>query len=565
MKRGLCVILAIVLLALTGCVFDNHSIRDGFESKLSVLASEIKSMDSFQELSNRLDDFRVFLSVSDGVHRCKVYSGYGDSLDAALSEAGRAGRRGLGENAVKYLKLEILYDIDYVFASDLVLELNKFKLHTYRKSIAFDDNFSNFLLESEFNSAGLLDYGSGRFNLDYINAYFAACGRGNLSRLPDVFTEFVTYGYFCDENNHVYALGHDIDEPGYQRRVEINFDDMLENTGKYLANQVLDNGRFVYGYYGYDNYELDDYNILRHAGVVWALINYYRFSGDESVMSDIDVLMGYLISQVVYHDGMAFIYDAENDEIKLGSSGLGLIALVNYIEISGRRDLLHTCRQLADGILYCLDDDWTFNHVYDSDLNLIEKTRTVYYDGEAAYGLCRLYDLTGDEKYLDAVESVIKNNFIANHYETIGDHWVAYALNSYLKSCWDSDVFLFALRNITENLDIWDEIQVFTPARFEACANLQDIFKYAAAQGHAIPDWFDINLQTRFENAVNHMLNLTLDGLFWPEIAMTCSYPERISYGFFDRTDYFRARIDDTQHSYNGLMVYMGLPVSGRV
>ena len=67
MKRGLCVILAIVLLALTGCVFDNHSIRDGFESKLSVLASEIKSMDSFQELSNRLDDFRVFLSVSDGV------------------------------------------------------------------------------------------------------------------------------------------------------------------------------------------------------------------------------------------------------------------------------------------------------------------------------------------------------------------------------------------------------------------------------------------------------------------------------------------------------------------
>lgn len=140
-------------------------------------------------------------------------------------------------------------------------------------------------------------------------------------------------------------------------------------------------------------------------------------------------MMDYLLSYIVYHDDMAFIYDAENCEIKLGASGLGLIALVNYIEISGRQDLLNLCQKLADGIVYCLDDDWTFNHAYDLDLNLLDKTRTVYYDGEATYGLCRLYELTGDERYLDIVENVIKNNFVTNHYETIGDHWVAYTLN----------------------------------------------------------------------------------------------------------------------------------------
>lgn len=69
----------------------------------------------------------------------------------------------------------------------------------------------------------------------------------------------------------------------------------------------------------------------------------------------------------------------------------------------------------------------------------------------------------------------------------------------------------------------------------------------------------------RFERDVDDMLNLTLDGFFWPEIAMHQGYPDRISYGFFDRTDAFRTRIDDTQHSYNGILVYLGLPVSGCV
>lgn len=558
------VITVFLFLLLSGCSSSASDFQADYLSKLDALSVGVKASEGFQSMEDRDGAFTVFLSVSDGKYRCKVYSGHGDNFDDALHDAGQMGLRNLGEHAVKYLKLDILSDKNYISAGDLSDILISTKLNTYRKSIAFDAGFSDYLLESELNSAGILDYTSGGFDLDYLNSYFSACGRNRLAQLPESYIEFTTLGYFCDEDNQVHELGHDVDVPGYGRRRDFDFNLVLENAGEYLRRQVLDDGRFVYGYTGYDNHEIEDYNILRHAGTAWSLMNYYRLTGDESIMADIDSVMDYLLSQVIYHDDMAFIYDVENDEIKLGSSGLGLIALVNYIEISGRQDLLGLSRQLADGILYCLNDDGTFNHVYDIDLNLIEKTRTVYYDGEATYGLCRLYDLTGDAGYLDAVSGIIKRNFIENEYETIGDHWVAYTLNSFLKSRWDSEIFDFALRNVSFNLTTWESFRVPASARFEACANLYDLYKYAGAHGHVIPEWFDFDMLARFERDVDDMLNLTLDGFFWQEIAMYQGYPDRISYGFFDRTDAFRTRIDDTQHSYNGILVYLGLPVFGQ-
>lgn len=565
MKRFMSVVLAFLLFLSSGCgaVGDGVSVRDGFGSKLAVLSEEVKKTESFREFVSGRDFFTVFLSVSDGEHRCKVYCGRGGSFDAAVDDAKQARLSDLGENETKYLKLDILLDTESISGSDLFRNVYMSQSNAYRKSIAFDGDFGHWLLDSELNSCGLWDYDTGALDLDYLNAYFSACGRDMLASLPADYIEFTTLGYFCDGDDRVYELGHDADMPGYGRRVDADFNAVLENAGDYLRKQVRDDGRFVYGYIGYDNYEIEDYNILRHAGTAWSLMNYYRYSGNEDVMLDVDSVMDYLLSQVVYHGDMAFIYDAENGGIKLGSSGLGLIALVNYIELSGRQDLIKLCRQLADGILYCLDADFTFNHVYDSDLNLIEKTRTVYYDGEATYGLCRLYDLTGDTAYLDAVEKIIKNNFIANGYETIGDHWVAYTLDCFLKSRWDQEIFDFALRNVSKNLETWEKSQVARPARFEACANLLDLYGYAVEQGHLIPAWFDADMRARFGQAADYLLGRTLDGLFWPEVAMYQGYPERVTDGFFDRTDAFRTRIDDTQHSYNGLLVYLGLSVVG--
>lgn len=565
MKRYCFVAFFFLILQLSGCLGSLSENQTDYLLKLDALSDGVKSCDSFQALNDFDGGVMVFLSVSDGKYRCKVYAGRGDDFDSAFQDAGQTGLRNLGEHSVKYLKLDVLQDKNYISADNLSDILTSSKPHTYRKSIAFDDDFLDYLLESEMNSSGILDYDTGKFDLDYLNSYFSACGRRQLLYLPMYYIEFTTRGYFCDELGSVYELGNAIDMPGFGRRFDIDFDFILENTGEYLCEQVSDDGRFVYGYAGYDNHVIDDYNILRHAGTAWSLMNYYRLAGDDDVLVCIDSVMDYLLSQVVYHDGMAFIYDAENDEIKLGSSGLSLIALVNYIEISGRNDLIDLCRQFADGILYCLDDDGTFNHVYDTDLNLIDKTRTVYYDGEATYGLCRLYELTGDARYLDAVDEIIKTNFIENEYEKIGDHWVAYTLNSFLKSRWDSDIFDFALRNISFNLPTWESFPISAPARFEACANLHDLYEYAILCDYDIPEWFDSDMLSRFDRSVDYMLNRTLDGFFWPEIAMYQGYPNRVMYGFFDRTDLFRARIDDAQHSYNGILVYLGLPVSGCV
>ena len=79
-----------------------------------------------------------------------------------------------------------------------------------------------------------------------------------------------------------------------------------------------------------------------------------------------------------------------------------------------------------------------------------EEFRTVYYDGEATFALCRLYSVTGDQVWLDAAKSAV-NHFIAADYVQYRDQWVAYSMNEITKYVDDPAYYAFALRNVQEN------------------------------------------------------------------------------------------------------------------
>lgn len=86
-------------------------------------------------------------------------------------------------------------------------------------------------------------------------------------------------------------------------------------------------------------------------------------------------------------------------------------------------------QKLAQGILNLQLENGEFMHVlhYPS-LQVKERFRIIYYYGEAAFALMRLYRLDKQQKWIDAVEKAF-DHFIEKDYWKNHDHWLSYCTN----------------------------------------------------------------------------------------------------------------------------------------
>lgn len=552
---------AFVICVLAACGAQDTEAAEAFRAKAELLRQEALADWVREELGTRPAGeagHAVFFSVSDGEKRARVFTGTGETVDAAwdaaCEKAEAAARKGLQP---LWVTADVVYYSETVPAPALGSSLKGTREGFFRRGAALDPAFDAAFLEAELNSAGVYDYEEGVLSLENLNRYLEDTGRKKRSSLPEEYTLFQSAGWFCDGENTVYPLV--TNDLGHGRRQVEVLDgeyarDLILQASGFLKDQVREDGSFVYRMDPRFDTENDSYNILRHAGTIWSMVLSWRIEEDPALAEAIDRALDYLVSQVVYAEGgRAYVYEASSDEIKLGGCGISILALTEYMDAFRTEEYLDLCKALGEGILYLLDQETgEYYHVLNADFTPKEATRTVYYDGEATYALCRLYGLTGEDRWLQAARSAV-DHFIREDYTQYKDHWVSYAVSELTKYVTDEPVYYaFALENVRVNLDKIVSREITNPINLELLMAAFELYDRVASSGANI-EGFDAEA---FLRAISARAKRQLDGYLYPEVAMYLANPRRALNAFMAREDGFRIRIDDVQHNIGGYYLY---------
>jgi len=202
---------------------------------------------------------------------------------------------------------------------------------------------------------------------------------------------------------------------GYPMPVEFSGEKMFEATktcAKWICENMGPDGRFLYYYdpikdsvidHVHPNRTLEDnyYNILRHSGGIIALLKMYEATGDERFMTAAEDAFSFLIKQVREHshEGRRAFYVFYNGKAKLGGTGIALVALMRYYQLTGDTRYNEYIFGMAQHIISRIREDGELTGYYihprfNDGRPILSPTEqqvgelfSFYYPGEALLGL----------------------------------------------------------------------------------------------------------------------------------------------------------------------------------
>lgn len=535
----------------------------------------------------------LILSVSDGESRSqavifvKNFATF-KSTEALLAiETQLTTLQAKFEQPLKWAKLEWLTEAVPMTWKVLQTELTRYKRNYFRSGIAFpskrNPTDTPWLLatETELNAYAALYNGSdvptAAINDKNLNAYLKA--RFGSKTMPDLTDEmpiylFKTAGIFFDaQTAEVCQMSTLPRTQGRRALPPLSTDSLsplIDKITAYLGSQVKENGLYEYGHFPCFGRTIGTYNTLRHASSTYALLEGYEFCRDErvdvgqtdleKVRREIELALDHLTQQIIRHypNDLAYVVEID-EEIKLGANSVAILALVKYQQVFAdsprNADYLQLAEKLANGILAMQQADGRFVHILDAKtLAVTAESRIIYYDGEAAFALMRLYGITKNERWLSSVCRAF-DYFIAADHHKAHDHWLSYCSNELVQHKPERKYFEFAVNNvkgyvnfIRKRITTFPTLLELSMAFHKMLLKLDEFPQYVD-----VLNGFDV---AGFYQALHTRANYLLNGVFFPELAMHYKKPSTVLYGCFIRHHAFRVRIDDVEHYLSGFVAY---------
>lgn len=561
-----------------------------FQDLFAKITNQLPLVQTFFQQNNEHNPIKYYwlLTASDGTKRAKTYqfNYMADIQEKAFFSSIENGLVSLQKSfkqPLKWLKLEYIEANEPKTLKTLQDELKNYKRNYFRSGIAFQYKNEWLLMpEAELNANACLYGGTdeplAQLNANNLKVYLKQRFGEDLSESffasQELYT-FRTTGWFFDlEKVEIHALSTIPRTRGRRVLPPLNAEilaDLIEKITAYLGRQVGEKGKYVYGYFPCFGRKVEHYNTLRHASSTYALLEGYEFCREmyadstqlKHLRQQIESALDYLVHHIIRHypNNIAYVVEI-NNEIKLGANAVAILALSKYIsvfpEAKCNADYLSLSEKLALGILKMQKEDGSFSHVLDANsLNVIAENRVIYYDGEAAFGLMRLYGMTKDVRWIDCVSRAF-DYFIQAGHNGAHDHWLSYCSNELAIYKPERKYFEFAVNNVKGYVDfIRNRITTFptllelSMAFHKMLLKLDEFPEFAnVLAGFDVADFYD---------ALHQRANYLMNGVFFPELAMHYRYPETILYGCFIRHHSFRVRIDDVEHYLSGLIAYYHL------
>jgi hypothetical protein len=188
-------------------------------------------------------------------------------------------------------------------------------------------------------------------------------------------------------------------------------DHAIDQATAYLERACGPDGRFAYKVDVTSDRESVSYNIVRHAGAIYALAMANRFRPHREAVEAMVRAAAFLrhdyVGAGIRRRQLAVWSRPVKDRSRsgyqvasLGGTGLGLVALAAVRDADINSVPLEDLRELGRFILFLQKKDGGFIHKYRTDTGPVADWESLYYPGEAALGLIALYEADHSRKWL---------------------------------------------------------------------------------------------------------------------------------------------------------------------
>jgi len=535
--------------------------HDALESVYNTLRSGTGSITIPNNLRQDKQPRILFLSLSDSLSNAQVVIGRGYGFESALKNATKQfNLKNFNAELSLWIKLDIVQEVrdveKYVLGTSLDFERSL-------EGIVFEDEEDIAFLPEELVAYNLFDSDS-LVDTDNIYEYLELLGRST-DNFDKYFSEdsvnirrFVTDSFFYDVSKTFQLFR------GHRLFDNLSYDELFnasKNAGSYLIDATNTDGSFVYTYQTKHDTESSDYNLLRHAGTIYSMLDLYEYTSNAILLKSAERAISYLLNCVQPFDNVSCI--VYGDEVKLGGAALGIIALAEHAKVTGDEKHMSVMQQLGKYIQQSQKESGEFICKRYYSTGEISDFVSEYYPGEAILALCRLYALDDNESWLDTAEAAV--DYLINvrdadvpTYNLIHDHWLLMGLNElyryrdnyiyFNQSMRIAEAIMYLQRDGINRMPEYSDWMgsYYTPPRSTPTATRSEGL---IAAYHLANDFGNKTTTNRILNAIDLGIRFQLQTQFLPENVMYVDDPQRALGGFHADLTNYNIRIDYVQHN----------------